>query len=103
MTIGFYELLILLLGLFVVFIPFFITIFLRKRYPGKIWLGILLSIILNPIGQLYIEKAIIYIIILFVFFSLSNALISNVGLSWFFTDILSAMIMYYRLIKVRKI
>ena len=93
--IGIPELIVIIILLLSLFIQLYLPIFLKKRYPLKMWLGILLSIILFPFGHLYIDRAAIYIIALIIVAALSQALTGELG----FSVIVSPIIMYFRISK----
>jgi len=97
--IGAPELIVILVLLLFLILPIWLSLFLRKKYPDKIWLGLLLSFLFTPLGQLYVEGAIIWIIVLFVCHVIFNSVVGNIALAWTLTSILSSMIMYYRLLK----
>jgi hypothetical protein len=97
--IGVPELIVIFILLFLLILPIWLSLFLRKQFPGKIWLGLLLSFIFTPLGQLYLEGAILWIILLFICHVIIKVLLGNLMLAWLLTMILSSMIMYYRLLK----
>ena len=97
--IGAPELIVILVLLLFLILPIWLSLFLRKKYPGKIWLGLLLCFLLTPLGQLYVEGAIIWIIALFVCHVIFKAVVGNIAIAWLLTSILSSMIMYYRLLR----
>lgn len=35
------------------------TLIARKKYPGKLWLGILLCLLCGPVGQLYLSEKVL--------------------------------------------
>lgn len=54
-----------------------LTIYLGNRFPGKRWLGILLSIIFTPWGQAYIEGSSRYIMALIIITMFSKVALGN--------------------------
>ncbi len=94
--------LIVLILVFVI-APIWLSQFLRKKYPRVTWIGIALAVALCPIGQWYLENALPWIIGLFLFHVLVNAILGNLAIAWIITSFMSGMIMYYRLSKTPKI
>ena len=97
--IGAPELIVIIIILLLLVLPIWLSFFLRKKYPGKVWLGLLLAFLFTPSGQFYVEGAILWIIALFVCHVIFKAVVGNIALAWLLTSILSSMIMYYRLLK----
>ena len=95
--IGLWEILILLIILVIIVGPILLSLFLRKKYPRKMWVGIVLSFFFAPFGQLYLEGGAVYIIALIVIIAVAL----QYGTGYFFlSNIVSAIIMYYRMRKV---
>lgn len=46
-------------------IPAWVTLFVKKKMPGKLWAGIALSFFFPMIGHLYLDGAALYILMLF--------------------------------------
>lgn len=76
-----------------------VPIYLRSHFSIKKWLGITLSIILVPWGQLYLKGASIFIVLLLIFAMLSNILIGNFLLA----ILVSPFLMWYRFNKLLKL
>jgi len=53
--------------LFLVGLPIWLTLLLRKILPDNYWLGLLLGLILVPFGHFYLKGGFIYMIFLTVF------------------------------------
>jgi hypothetical protein len=92
---GIPELIVIIIALVILFVQFYLPIYLRRIYPLKIWLGILLSILLIPFGHLYVDGSAIYIITLIVVAVVSKAFTGGFILA----VIASPIIMYYRISK----
>lgn len=86
------------LSVILFFLAILLPLSLRRRYPRKVWIGILLAIIFGPLGQLYLEGAIWYFLGLAVLFPLFKVLIPEIA--WLSVSLLSGTVMYYRLLKV---
>jgi|GEM_PF-2154690 len=100
MGIGLPEIIVIFFVIHSIFVPIWITIRLSKKYPSKKWLGIVLSLLFGPIGQLYIIKGSakwIIIVLLCVAFILVPT--KNYAISYFIGNIISAITMYYRMPK----
>jgi hypothetical protein len=74
------------------------TIYLSNNYPGKQWLGIILSIVFTPWGQLYLEGSTRYIIALVMITGFSKALLGTYLLPF----ICSPIMMWCRFNKLSK-
>jgi len=88
---------LLLLVLFTV-ASIWLTIYLGNRFPGKRWLGILLSIIFAPWGQIYLEGATRYIVALVLITMFSKVALD----SYLLTLICSPVMMWVRFNKQYK-
>jgi len=101
--IGSAELIVILVAIACIFSLFGITlgiIKIGKKYPNKLWLGVLLSVIFSAFGQFYIPGGPKYFIILVVIFGLSNGVI-NIEWAYTLTGILSIILIWHRILKVR--
>jgi hypothetical protein len=94
------EIIISLVILLVLLGPVFLTLFLKKRFPNRKNLGIFLSLLFAPVGQLYLEGATLYFIVLFVFYLLMNGTFQQPLVVWIANSILSALVMLYRFAKL---
>ena len=95
------ELIIIAIMILIIALPLCITLFLRKRYPGKILIGVLLAFFFDPVGQWYLENSILYFLGLFLFFTLVKYFTMNNLVAWISNMFLSALIMYYRFSKIK--
>lgn len=96
---GIPELIVVFILLLLVVLSFWLPRYLKKKQPGKIWIGLLLSFILPPFGQLYVDGSAIWIIALFFGHVIFKSVSGNLAIAWLLTSVLSSMIMYYRLLK----
>ena len=90
---SFFVFLILVL---IIGIPIWITFFLRKVIPGKLWLGLLLSVLFFPFGHFYLKGGVVYIILLFAVEILLSLLVSNEIVLGLVGAGLSVVLMYTR-------
>ncbi len=75
-----------------------VTIYLAKRFPERRWLGIVLSIVFAPWGQLYLEGSEGYIMALVFITMFSRAALGSFVLPFVFSPIM----MWYRFDKLCK-
>jgi len=75
------ELLVVFI-IFFLFFPIWLSSFLRKRWPGKMWIGLIMSFVFAPLGQLYVEGAALWIIILFVCHYIFKTIIGDAAIAW---------------------
>jgi hypothetical protein len=97
MGIGIPELIVLLLvALFIAFaaLPFI----LRKRYPDKLWLGIVLCLLNPGMGQFYLTGGLRYFIGLFLLFMLLKQVVGS-GYGWMISELASVGIIYWRFLR----
>lgn len=97
MGIGTPELIVLVLvalSIAVAALPFI----LRKRYPDRLWLGIVLCILNSGMGQFYLFGGLRYFIGLFVLFIICRQFLGN-GYGWMISVLASVGIMYWRFVK----
>jgi hypothetical protein len=74
-NVSFPEVIIIIILVLILGLPWIlITNFLKKKYPGRMWLGILLTIIFVPFGQLYLDGGIYWMIALIILLVLSKTL-----------------------------
>ncbi len=90
--------------LLIVFFPAILTLILRKFFPNRLWIGILLCAISGTVGQFYIKGGLIYATSIAIVYLI---LISIIGLEalivTIFMNIISTLIMYYRFLKKKGI
>jgi hypothetical protein len=99
--VGIPELLVIALVIGSVAFPVWLSYFLRKKYPRRIWIGMLLAFLFPPLGQLYLEGALWWILGLSLMFSVFKIASGNTQFAGLSLMILSAMVMYYRLLKAK--
>ncbi|MBI4825017.1 MAG: hypothetical protein HY807_01155 [Nitrospirae bacterium] len=80
-------------------IPAWVTLFVKKKMPGKLWAGLALSFFFPLIGQLYLDGAALYIFILFIIAVIIKIALSGVSV-WFIISLISALTMYVRFRKL---
>jgi hypothetical protein len=97
MGIGMQELIILF---FVAFLIAFTALpfILRKRYPDKLWLGLVLCLLNPGMGQFYLLRGLKYFIGLFVLFMILKQVVGS-GYAWMVSDLASVGIMYRRFLR----
>jgi len=99
--IGIPELLVMAIAIGSIAIPLWLTYFLRKKYPRRIWIGMLLAFFFPALGQLYLEGALWWILGLGVTFTVFKKVTDNMQLTWLLSMILSAVVIYFRLLKAK--
>ena len=98
--VGLFELLIILVILGIAIgIPVGVTLLLRKKMPGTLWIGILLNIVFCPFGQFYLKKqAWLFFIPLFILDLL--ILFKRYTYGWYVLVTISALIILLRFKKL---
>lgn len=99
--VGIPELLVITILIGSVAFPLWLSYFLRKKYPRRIWIGMLLAFFFPALGQWYLEGALWWILGLGLTFSVLKKVSGNTQLAWLLSMILSALVMYYRLLKAK--
>lgn len=59
-----------------------------------------MSLLFAPVGQLYLEGATIYFLVLFVFYLIMNGIFQQSLIVWLANSVLSELIMLYRFAKL---
>jgi hypothetical protein len=96
LDVSIHDVFALLILAVIIGIPIWLTFFLRKVIPVKLWLGLLLSFFFFPFGHFYLKGGVVYIILLFAveillsFFISSEVVLGLVGAA------LSVALMYTR-------
>lgn len=91
---------IVICGVLVAFLlPIWLILFLKRRFPGRMWLGILLAVCLAPMGQLYLDGALKWFFLLFGVYVVTKVATGSMAMMWITTSVLSGAVMYYRLLK----
>ncbi len=93
-TLGISELFLIVLIVGLLYVPFY----LRKKFPMRIWLSVILGFI-YPWGQFYIKKnSIVYVIGLVILAFFLNLFLSEL-IAVIILDLIGAIIGYYRVNK----
>jgi uncharacterized membrane protein YhfC len=91
---------IIFIFLFQIALPIWITLFVKKKMPNKLPAGIALSFFFPFVAHLYLDGALIYILILIVITVTIGY--ASIGLSiWPTINILSALLIFYRFKKLK--
>ncbi len=94
-----------ILNVSILIIPILALIICRVYFPNRFWLGMVLSILLFPIGHFYIKKGFYYVVIIWINISLLSMIIDN-EIAWVIVvSAISAFLMFFRfkLSSIRKI
>ena len=96
--IGSLQLLVLLLLLL---IPIVVTVVLKKVYPNRLWVGIVLSLLsgFGPIAQFYQEGGLLYFVALLLIFIMWTGYFGPNLYLLLFINVISAFLMWYRFSK----
>jgi hypothetical protein len=86
---------IFLIFFIMIAIPVWLTLFVKKKMPGKLWAGIALCIFFPFFGHLYLDGATLYLISLFVISIIIKKIMGGMS-TWLFIGIISALTMYIR-------
>jgi hypothetical protein len=78
----------------------FIPLILRKYYPNKLWLAILLSLFFGT-GHLYLPGGLKYFLGLGLLYVILKTITQSQAVALFATDVLSAGVMYWRFLKIQ--
>jgi hypothetical protein len=99
--IGVPELLVIAIFLGLIAFPLWLSYFLRKKFPRRIWIGMLLAFFFPALGQWYLEGALWWIVGLGLMFTAFKIASGNPSLAWLLSMILSALVMYYWLLRAK--
>lgn len=80
-------------------IPAWVTLFVKKKMPGKLWAGLALSFFFPMIGQLYLDGAAFYIFIILGIALVIKKASGGMGI-WLIISLISALTMYIRFRKL---
>jgi len=94
MGIGFPEIIIIVIILLLLFVPSI----LRKYYPNRLWVGLILCTVLGAIGQMYLPKSIRYVLILGLIFLLARQI--GYPYATLFAHLLSVPLIFWRFKKL---
>ena len=95
-NLGIFEWIIIAILVVILSAEIWLPLLLRKKYPQKMWVAILLAIIFIPFGQLYLEGGTLWIIGLGFLTYLSRT-IQNGSFLYFLALLASPTIMYFRM------
>ena len=95
--IGLQELFVLFMLLFLLS-PIILTVLLRKYFPNRLWIGVLLCLY-SPAGLFYIKGGLKYFISLAIVYVILRALIGSDIYLLIFTNTVSALLMYIRFLQ----
>ncbi len=90
---------ILMLVLLIVFLA--LPNILRKYYPNRLWVGILLCLLLGT-GQLYLPRGVKYLIGLAVLYVILKSLTGNATYALIIANLFSVGIIYWRFLKLEE-
>jgi thiol:disulfide interchange protein len=100
-AVGIMELLKILIGVFLLIVaPIWLSFYLRRNYPPRLWVGIVLCVLFPLFGQFYLKDWAWYIIVIFVV----GVVLYNLALGglvlWTCMALISAGLMHYRFKKM---
>ena len=85
-----------ILNLLILIVPVLLVVLCRIYYPNKFWVGMILSILIFPIGHFYIKKGIGYVFIILLNIFLLSLLIENEIILIIAGCLISAILMFFR-------
>jgi len=85
-----------ILNLLILIVPILLVVLCRIYYPNKIWVGMILSVLIFPIGHLYIKKGTGYVFIILFNIFLLSLLIENEIILIIAGCLISAILMFFR-------
>ena len=98
--IGMQEFIVIFILLFILGLPIAISLLLRSKYPNNLAVGMILSFLFVPFGQLYLKRGAPYIISL-VFIGIALYFISPNGkIAGLLITAISMGVMYFRFKKI---
>lgn len=97
--IGMQEIIIILLLVIVVAFAF-IPLILRRYYPNKLWLGIILALFFGT-GQFYLAGGLKYFLGLAFLYVILKTILQDQIVAFLITDLLSGGVMYWRFLKIQ--
>ena len=78
-----------------------LTFWIKKKYPNKLWLGLLLCF-LSPFGHLYLDRAWPWLIGLVISFGVIKGIIGDGGIAYLVMDALSLFCFWFRFLKAQR-
>jgi len=98
---GIQEILVIILVIAILLFSIGLPLILRKYFPNKLWVGIILCLFLGT-GQLYLPSGIKYIIGLGIFYVILKILFKDATLALIVANLLSVGIIYWRFLKLNQ-
>jgi hypothetical protein len=89
-----------LIGVLLVAVPIGLSFYLRKNYPPRLWVGILLCVLFPLFGQFYLKDWAWYFIGIFVLSVVLYKLAVGGLVLWICMALISATVMRYRFNKL---
>lgn len=85
-----------ILNLLILIVPILVVILCRVYFPNKFWIGMLLSVLLFPIGHFYLKKGFGYVVIILLNFFLLSLIVKNEITLIITGCFISAFLMFFR-------
>jgi len=98
--IGTQEIVIILAVLFLA-LPIFLALKLKKRYPNRLWVGIVLCLLNGGLAQFYLPGGLKYFLILAVIFVILKTVMGSAN-AFLVTDVLAILFIWYRHYKIKQ-
>ncbi len=86
---------------FLGFVLIFLLVKLRKRYPNRLWIGILLGLLIGPLAQFYLPGGLKYVAILAVIYGILHSPIGSEN-AYLVTELLGILLIWYRHYKIKQ-
>ncbi len=99
--IGTQEIVIIVFLLLFVVLPIFLATKLKKRYPNRLWIGILLCLLNGGLAQFYLPGGLKYFLILAVIFVILKTVMGSAN-AFLVTDVLAILFIWYRHYKIKQ-
>ena len=100
---GIPEILTILILIALIIFPVWLSIFLRKRYPKRIWIALILGFFFPAFGQFYVaEKVGWYVLGLGLCFVLFKVIFGSQG-AWLLVSVLSSLTLWYRVLRAQSL
>jgi hypothetical protein len=93
------ELIVIVMVLIFLFGPIIAVTWLRKRYPNRLWIGIVLCLINGGIGQFYLPGGTKFFFLTFVLYMI---FVKWIGYGLLIVNLMSAGIIYWRYLKLQQ-
>jgi len=95
------EILVIILVVAILIFSVGLPLILRKYFPNKLWIGIILCLFLGT-GQLYLLGGVKYLIGLGIFYVILKTLFKDATLASIVANLLSIGIIYWRFLKLNQ-